>query len=119
MEALKKVYELVDRSAASEDEGMKSKRTSTPLPKPQQMNYRVVLDISHLSTGAVAFEEEYFDLCADSLENKCKRLRLNSSFESLGADELANSEVEEEQSPAHDYADLPESPDPSLNSNVS
>ena len=58
MDALKKVYELIDLSSAREDEGMYSERTSPPLPRPQQMNYRVVLEIAHSSAGAVAEEEE-------------------------------------------------------------
>ena len=58
MEALKKVFELIDIFSASEDKEMASERTSTPLPKPQHMNYRVVLETSHSSAGAVANEEE-------------------------------------------------------------
>ena len=58
MEALKKVYELVDISSAGEDEGMDSERTSTPLPSHRQTNHRVVLEISHSSAGAVSDEEE-------------------------------------------------------------
>ena len=74
MEARKNVYELIDISSASEDEGMASERASTPLPKPQHMNYRVVLEISHSSAGAVADEEEYFHISAESLKNNCKRI---------------------------------------------
>ena len=54
MEALKNVYELIDLSSATEDEEMASERSSTPLPKPQHMNYRVVLEISHSSAGVIA-----------------------------------------------------------------
>ena len=118
MEALKKVYELINISSASEEEEMASERTSTPLPKPQHMNYRVVLEISHSSAGAVADEEEYFDLSAESLENNCKRMRLNSSFESLNAEEFTNARMDKELCPEQEYADSPESPDPSLNSDV-
>ena len=78
----------------------------------------MVLEISHSSAGAVADEEEYFDISTDSLEKNCKRMRLNSSFESLRTDELANSGAEEEQCPVPNYADSPKSPDPSLNSDV-
>ena len=118
MEVLKKVYELIDISSASEDEEMASERSSTPLPKPQHMNYRVVLEISHSAAGAVADEEEYFDLSAESFENNCKRMRLNSSFESLNAEELTNARMDKEQCPEQEYADSPESPDPSLNPDV-
>ena len=108
---------MIDISS-SEDEGKDSERTSTPLPRPQQTNHRVVIEISHSSACAAADEEEYFDLSADSLEKNWKRMRLNSRFESLRTDELANSEAEEEQCLVQNYADSPESPDPSLNSDV-
>ena len=97
---------------------MNSERTSTPLPKSQQMTYRVVLEISHSSAGAVADEEEYFDLSADSTENNCKRMRPNSTFESLGADELVNSEVEEEQAQHRIMQTRQKTPLPSLHSDV-
>ena len=118
MEALKKIYEPIAISSAIEDEKMASERSSTPLPKPQHMNYRVVLEISHLSAGAVANEEESFDLSAESLENNCKRMRLNSRFESLNEEELPCARMNKEQCPEQEYADSPESPDPSLNSDV-
>ena len=82
------------------------------------MNYRVVLEISHSSAGAVADEEEYFDLSVESLENNCKRMRLNSSFESLNAEEFTIARMDKEQCPEQEYADSPEIPDPSLNSDV-
>ena len=77
-----------------------------------------MLGTLHGSACSMVDEVEYFNLSADSLGNNCKRMRLNSSFESLCADEIANSEAEEEQCPVQDYVDSPESPDPSLNSDV-
>ena len=118
MEALKKVYELIDISSASEDEEMASQRTSTLLPKPQHTNYRVVLEISHSSAGAVADNEEYFDISAESLKNNCKRMRLNSSLESLDMEEIINEKMDREHDSEQEFADSPESPDPSLNSDV-
>ena len=69
-------------------------RTSTPVSKNYQENYRIVLEISHSSTGAIADEEEYFDISADSLESNCKRMKLDSSRESLGLEDFHNSSVE-------------------------
>ena len=98
MRIIRDVYELVDISSAEEEEGTEvmteRERTSTPVPKKYQENYRIVLDISHSSTGALADEEEYFDISADSLKNNCKRMRLDSSLESLNPEDYHNSPVE-------------------------
>ena len=63
-------------------------RASTPLPRKTQPNFRVILQISNSSAEAVAHKEECFDISADSLEAKCKRMRKNSTFESLESGEL-------------------------------
>ena len=97
---------------------MASQRSSTPLPKPQHTNYRFVLEISHSSVGAVADNEEYFDISAESLENNCKRMRLNSSLESLDMEEIINEKADRELDCEQELADSPKSPDPSLNSDV-
>ena len=97
---------------------MASQRSSTPLPKPQHRNYRVVLETSQSSVGAVADNEEYFDISAESLENNCKRMRLNSSLESLDMEEIKNDKVDKELDCEQETADSPENPDPSLSSDV-
>ena len=45
-------------------------------------------------------------------------MRLNSSFESLNEEDLAYARMDKEQCPEQEYADSPESPDSSLNSDV-
>ena len=50
------VYQLIDISLESEDEDM-PERVSMPLPKNFQSNYRIVLQISHSSVEAVAYEK--------------------------------------------------------------
>ena len=59
------VFELVDIS--SEEEGKKRHHDRKgkdfyPVPRNYQENYRIVLEVSHSSTGALADEEEYFDI---------------------------------------------------------
>ena len=58
--------------------------------KSFQPNFRIILEISNSSAEAGADQEEYFDISADSLEMNCKRMRLNSTFESLESGELPN-----------------------------
>ena len=98
-------YELIDISSDSEDETEASERSSTPLPSGSLPNIRVILNVSNSSARAVADEEEYFDVSADSLEADCKRMRLSSSFESLESGELNNA------SPKSEYSSMKESPD--------
>ena len=86
MRNIRDVYELVDISC--EEEGAikimtEREKTSTPVPKIYQENYRIVLEISHSSTEALANEEENFNNSADSLDSNCKRMELDSSLESL------------------------------------
>ena len=87
MNSLKKVYEFIDISSESEEESI-IERASTPLPRSFQPNFRVQLDVSNSSAEAVADQEVYFDISADSLETNCKRKRLDSTFESLESGEL-------------------------------
>ena len=105
MTHLLEIYELIDISSDSEDETEASERSSTPLPSGSLPNIRVILNVSNSSARAVADEEEYFDVSADSLEADCKRMRLSSSFESLESGELNNA------SPKSEYSSMKESPD--------
>ena len=112
MSNIRDVYELVDISSAKEEEEIEimteRERTSTPVPKNYQENSRIVLEISHSSTGASADEEENFDISADSLESNCKRVRLDSSLESLGPEDYHKSS---DESPHSTMIERPESPD--------
>ena len=82
MNSLKNVYELIDISS-SDDESDFVERSSTPLPREAIPNYRVILKNSLSSAEAVADEEEYFDVSADSLEASYKRIKLSSSLSSI------------------------------------
>ena len=107
MNSLKKVYELIDISSESE-QGSAVERASTPLPRNPQTNYRIILEIANSSTEAIADEEEYFDVSADSLEMNCKKMRLNSTFQSLESGELPSTSPET----THDEnRESPERPD--------
>ena len=75
----------------------------------------VVLEISHSSAEAVADEEEYFDLSADSLESDCKIMRLNSRLDSLEPKLYAQQE-DTVKSQDEELPDNPESLDESMNS---
>ena len=70
----------MDISSAEEVENMEvmkeRERTSTHVPRNYLENYSIVLEISHSTTGALADEEEFFDISADSLESNCKRMRI-------------------------------------------
>ena len=88
--------------------------TSTTVPRTYQENYMIVLELFHSSTEALADEEEYFDISADSLESNCKRMKLDSCFESLSPGNRHNSSVE---SPHSAMAESPENPDELENSN--
>ena len=117
MSKIRDVYELVDISSEEESEIeiiTERERTSTSVPKNYQENYRIVLEISHSSTGALADEEEYFDISADSLESNCKRMKLDSSLESFSPEDRHNLSVE---SPHSAMIESPESPDILENSN--
>ena len=66
------------------------------------------------STGALADEEKYFDISADSSDPNCKRMKLVSSLESLNPEDRHNSSVE---SPHSAMIESPENPDVLGNSN--
>ena len=91
MNNLMKVYELIDLSSENEEKSVRE-RASTPnrasVARDIQPNFRVVLEMINSSVEAVADEEEYFDIPADSLEAICKRMRLYSTCESLESEEL-------------------------------
>ena len=68
----------------------------------------MLLNVSLSPAEAVSDEEEYFDISADSLEADCKRMRLNSTLESLESGEYVNTW------PKSNYSTMrqnPESPD--------
>ena len=115
MNSLKNVHELIDISS-SEDESESVERSSTPLPREAIPNYRVILKNPLSSAEAVADEEEYFDVSADSLEASYKRIKLNSSLSSIDSNSYPQQEGNEVAS--EEIPDSPESPDESLSSDV-
>ena len=117
MNFLKNVYELIDISS-SEDESELVERSSTPLTRETLPNYRVILKNSLSSAEAVADEEEYFDVSADSLEASYKRIRLNSSLSSIDSSSYPQQEGNAVAQAGEEIPDSPESPDESMSSNV-
>ena len=108
------IYELIDISSSSEEEG-EITRSSTPLPKNNDKYPKILVEILNSSAEATADEEEFLDLSLNSLETECKRMKLSesyTSFETVESGQYPQSESEEE------IADSPKSPDPSLNSDV-
>ena len=91
--SLKNVYERIVTSSESEEEST-IERASTPLPRNSQTNYRNILEIANASAEAIADEKGYFDVSADSLEMSCKKMRLNSTFESLESGALPGTSPE-------------------------
>ena len=115
MNILLDIYELIDISSSSEEEG-EITRSSTPLPRDSEKKPKIVIEIINSSAEAEADEEEFLDLSLNSLETECKRMKLSesyTSFETVESGQYPQSESEEEI-----IADSPESPDPSLNSDV-
>ena len=110
MNSLKNVYELIDISSGEDEEGT-LERASTPLPREIIPCYRVILQVSHSSAEATADEEECFDISTDSLESSCKRLRHNTSLESIELETYTPRQKE-------DLPDSPESPDESMCSDI-
>ena len=104
MNSPKKVYELIDISSESEEETV-IERASTPFPRNSQTNFRIILEIANSSAEAIADEEEYFDISADFLQMNCKRVRLNSTLESLESGELRST------SPGTTHNEIKESPE--------
>ena len=80
MNSLKNLYELIDISPSEDEEGL-LERAATPLTRKLIPNFRVVLEISHSSDETAVDEEEYFDMSADSLGQRYKRMRLGSNTE--------------------------------------
>ena len=93
-------------------------RASTPLPRESISNYRIVLNTSLSPTEAVADEEEYFEISADSLEADCKRMRLNSTLESLESGELASNSLKSNYSSVKESPENPDEDDSKPNSGV-
>ena len=72
---------------------------------------RVILENSFSSAEAVADEEEYFDVSADSLEASYKRIKLNSSLSSIDSNFYPQPEGNDEAQTSEEIPDSPESPD--------
>ena len=117
MNSLKNVYELFDISS-SEDESDFVERSSTPLPREAIPNYRVILKNSLSSAEAVADEEEYFDVSADSLEASYKMIKLNLSLSSINSNSYPQQERNDIAQTSEENPDSPESSDESMSSNV-
>ena len=111
MNSLKSVYELIDISSSEDEEGL-LERGSKPLPREPVLNYRVVIKTFRSTAEAVADEDGYFDVLADSLELNCKRMRLDSNAGRADSGDLVETQEDE------GLPDSPESPDESLNSEV-
>ena len=116
MNNYKKIFELIDISS-SEDEGELLERASTALSRSYAPNYRIVLNMSHSSTEAAADEEEYLDISTDSLESDCKKLKLNSSLDTLNTQSQI-SDTHQNKLRGEGLPDSPESPDESFSSDV-
>ena len=115
MNNLLDIYELIDISSSSEEEG-EITRSSTPLPRDSEKYPKIVIETLNSSAEAEADEEEFLDLSLNSLETECKRMKLSesyTSFETVESGQNPQSESEEKV-----MADSPESPDSSLNSDV-
>ena len=116
MNNLLDIYELIDISSSSEEEG-EITRASTPLPRANKEYPRIIVEILNSSAEATEDEEEFLDLSLDSLESECKRMKLSepyTSFETVESGQYPQSESPEEIV----MADSPESPDESLSSDI-
>ena len=82
MSNLMDIYELVDISSSSEEEG-EITRSSTPLPKNNEKYPKIIVEILNSSAEATADEEEFLDLSLNSLETECKRMKLSESYTSF------------------------------------
>ena len=115
MNNLLDVYELIDVSSSSEEEG-EITRSSTPLPRNSKEYPGIIIEILNSSAEATADEEECLDLSMNSLETECKKMKLSepfSSFETVESGQYPHTENTEEI-----IADSPESPDESLSSDI-
>ena len=121
MSNLMDIYELIDISSSSEEEG-EITRPFTPLPKDNGKYPRIIVEILNSSAEATADEEEFLDLSINSLETECKKMKLSesyTSFETVESGQYPQSEsVEEIMAGRKPENYSPESPDPSLNSDV-
>ena len=71
MNNLLDVYDLIDISSSSEEEG-EITRASTPLPRDSKEYPRIVVEILNSSAEATADEEEILDLSLTSLKLNTK-----------------------------------------------
>ena len=115
MNNLLDIYETIDISSSSEEEG-EITRSSTPLPRENQKYPRIVIEILNSSAEATADEEEFLDLSLNSLETECKRMKLSESYTSFKT--VESGQYPQSESAEEIIADSPESPDPSLNPGV-
>ena len=98
MNNLLDLYELIDISSSSEEEG-ENTRASTPLPRANKEYPRIIVEILNSSAEATADEEEFLDLSQDSLESECKRMNFSepyTSFETVESGQYPHSESPEE-----------------------
>ena len=115
MNNLLDVYELIDISSSSEEEG-EITRASTPLPRDSKEYPRTVVEILNSSAEATADEEEFLDLSLNSMETECKRMKLSesyTSFETVKSVQYPHSESSEKI-----IADSPENPYESIASDI-
>ena len=82
MNNLLDVYELIDISSSSEEEG-EITRASTPLPRDSKEYPRIVVETLNSSAEATADEKEFLDLSLNSLETECKRMKHSESYTSF------------------------------------
>ena len=78
MNNLLDIYEQIDISSSSEEEGEITK-SPTPLPRDNEKYSRIMIEILNSSAEAAADEEEFLDLSLNSLETDCKRMKLSES----------------------------------------
>ena len=115
MNILLDVYELIDISSSSEEEG-EITRASTPLPRDNKEYPRIVVEILNSSAEATANEEEFLDLSLNSLETECKRMKLSESYTSF--ETVESGQYPDSESAEKIIADSPESPDESMSSDL-
>ena len=115
MNNLLDVYELIDISSSSEEEG-EITRVSTPLPRDSKEYPRTIVEILTSSAEASADEEEFLDLSLNFLETECKRMKLSESYTCF--DTVESRQYPQTESSEKKLADSPESPDESMSPDI-
>ena len=114
MNNLLDIYELVDISSSSEEEG--EIRASTPLPRDDKEYPKIIVEILNSSAEATTDGEEFLDLSPNSLETECKRMKLDESYTSFGSEE--SDQYQQSERSEEIIADSPESPNESMSSDI-